>query len=487
MLDMSSWPNKELDVLKEIHLDPENVRLDIDSAAIEADIMRDLFVNEDALSLVDSITKIGYLTHEVPIATKVKNRYVVVEGNRRVAALKAIQNPQLVPTHSARIEKLCAELPDRKSLASIEVKIAPSREDANQLIAALHTGKSRRKWTPARQAAFFQAQVDSGQTLPELFENYPTIDVRKFVFRANMLNRFLEVEYEPPALADFVKNGPWKKGLSTLARIYESKEFLAGTGIEMDSNGELSMAISDPDFDRIAHVICSQMQDGSLNTRTLNSVSTARFAKLMDDIRSEISGRPDTPPAGSALPSSKEENADIKNERHTRPGGKDPRTTETTPFSDRPTKIPKTAFIQVGSLNLADCPAGLRESIKELSALNVRRFPMTTFIATRAVLEKAIKWHAEAHGEEIQSVAKDVRGFVQLAHALKWMADFTDRNGPVYLKQQIKIVQNGSLIKYGSTTDALNAINHNHHFVVTYDEVFSLWSTVESIIKEILK
>src|SRR5665811_1884713 len=116
---MSSWPEMQLDVLADLHLDPKNVRLETPSNAIEADILEDLFVNENALALVEGIAKIGYLTHEVPIALKRQGKYIVVEGNRRVAALKVIQNPMLVPEFQSRITAFASAIPDKKALRKI--------------------------------------------------------------------------------------------------------------------------------------------------------------------------------------------------------------------------------------------------------------------------------------------------------------------------------------------------------------------------------
>ena len=165
MLDTSNWPEVELDVLKDVQLDAKNVRLEVTDAKVEADIIEDLFVNEDALGLVEGICKVGYLTHETPVVLKRRGKYVMVEGNRRLAALKAIQNPMLVPDYRARVASLAALLPDRAALAKVRVMIAPNQTEADQLIAAIHTGNLRRAWSPSRQAAFFQAQIDAGRKL----------------------------------------------------------------------------------------------------------------------------------------------------------------------------------------------------------------------------------------------------------------------------------------------------------------------------------
>src|SRR5665648_169734 len=124
MLDTSQWPEVHLEVLKEVRLDPQNVRLEIADAKVEADIIEDLFVNEDALGLVEGICKVGYLTHETPVVLRRRGKYIMVEGNRRLAALKAIQNPMLVPDYQARVSAFAALLPDRSSLSKIKVMVA---------------------------------------------------------------------------------------------------------------------------------------------------------------------------------------------------------------------------------------------------------------------------------------------------------------------------------------------------------------------------
>ena len=106
MIDMSTWEELTIDVVSGVYLDPHNVRLDLADDVPESDIVQDLFANEKALNLVEGIAKVGLLTHEVPIVVERANQLIVVEGNRRVAALKAIQNPYLAPEHQSRITRL---------------------------------------------------------------------------------------------------------------------------------------------------------------------------------------------------------------------------------------------------------------------------------------------------------------------------------------------------------------------------------------------
>jgi len=186
MINTEDWKELQADVVDDLQLDPRNVRLETPVNAPEVDIIHDLITNEKVYSLVDGIAKIGYLTHELPVVVKRGKKLIVVEGNRRVAALKVIQNPQLAPD-AARIMNLIKTLPNRNALQQIRVKLAPNQDQADQLIAALHTSNQRVPWSPTRQAAFFQAQVDAGRTLAQLTTQYPLSNVRRFVIASKHL------------------------------------------------------------------------------------------------------------------------------------------------------------------------------------------------------------------------------------------------------------------------------------------------------------
>src|ERR1035441_7920289 len=131
MINMKTWEEIEADVVEELHLDPRNVRLSTSLEAPQTDIIEDLFANENALALVEGIVKIGYLTNEVPIVVHRDGQLIVVEGNRRVAALKLIQNPYLALDHQARVKKLVQAIANRDALKSIIVKLAPGQDEAD--------------------------------------------------------------------------------------------------------------------------------------------------------------------------------------------------------------------------------------------------------------------------------------------------------------------------------------------------------------------
>lgn len=506
MLDTSSWPLVELDVLKDISLDPRNVRLETADAKVEADIIEDLFVNEDALGLVEGICKIGYLTHETPVVLDRHGKYVMVEGNRRLAALKAIQNPMLVPDYQARISAFAKLLPNRSSLGQIRVMIAPNQDEADQLIAAIHTGNLRRAWTPSRQAAFFQAQIDSGRTLNDLVSRYPTIDVNKFVLRALIINLFKSVKFDDPELQDFLNTRKWSRGLSTLARIYESKDFVELTGLTMQSDGSLSKTVSDAVFKEIATEIVRGMYEENINTRSLNSVKSPRYTQLMVELRRIVDSAPDLPepligsgpvdPNGTGVGSSGNGSAPrggtVTSPEPGRSSSGSPAATGTGSASPTkkspPKKKGKPRNLDLGQVKPPEgYPEALKLLLGELSEIDVQKFPNATFLAIRAVLEKSIKAFAEHKSIDIGKTKHNNNGRVQLGNALKWLLEHVNTNGPTHLKQPIQGVLTGYLVTYTSTADSLNAVNHNHHFNVDRDQAFSMWASIDSIVRHLMK
>jgi hypothetical protein len=286
MIDMSTWQDRQADVVDDLHLDPRNVRLDIEApqSVPETDIIQDLFANEKAFNLVEAIAQDGYFNHELPIAVIRDGQIIVVDGNRRLAALKSIQNPYLVPDFRARITKVADGIPDRTSLKTITVKIAPSQDVADQVIAALHTRNQRVAWSPTRQAAFFQAQLDAGKTVAELVAQYPNIDVKEFVVRSKILELFRSANYRDPVLKDYVNKRRFP--VSTLARLYEYDKFQELAQIEVNHDrARASLRGSKQQFNLLAEKIISDIKSKRIDTRVLNSTRSDTFQDYMRELR----------------------------------------------------------------------------------------------------------------------------------------------------------------------------------------------------------
>ena len=471
-MDTSVWERLTLDVKDEIRLDPHNVRLETTTPKVEADIMEDLFANEGALQLVEGICKIDFLTHEVPVVVRRGDDHVVVEGNRRIAALKAMQNPLLVPDYTNRIRALLEKHPEYPRIAEVEVMLAPSQDEADQLIAAIHTGNQRRSWTPTRQAAFFQAQIDAGRDYSDLVERYPTSDVPRYVLRARVVNCLKGIKYRSPELQDYVASKRFRKGLSTLARVLESREFQELTGLELAEDGSMKLSVSPRQFATMGRVIVGGMSEGSLNTRTLNRVrGNPRFTQLMNDMRNTVA-----PPMAIA----ETKVAEASTKRDTKEATKTKAAT-----SRRPRKS-QDKYMNVSRLAIPEgYGEGFKQAIWELSVTDVTSRPASAFLLMRAALEKGIKSLAEARGKDIRGTKHNAQGFVYLSHCMNWLSDVASRSGDSWVRQ---VVSNMSkLVYYGISKDKLDAVNHNHKLYVTTEEAIDMWRSVVSLLEYVVK
>lgn len=497
MIDMSTWQDLEVDVVGGVALDPRNVRLDIPDGVPESDIIQDLFANEKALSLVEGITKVGLLTHEVPIVVDRDGQLIVVEGNRRVAALKAIQNPYLAPDHQSRIGRLVTEFADRDALRYIMVKKAPTQDDADQLIAALHTGNQRVAWTPARQAAFFQAQLDAGRTPDELIAGYPTIDVRKFIARSRILDLFRGVDYADSSLRDYA--GKRRFPVSTLARLYDNEKFLSLVGVTISAEGDVSLVASPRLFKLVATKIIGDIRDGRINTRLLNRTSSDTYVAYMDELRDVVNDFLDVEPeaslltSGTSAPSGDAPTRQTPTSATPPAGGAAVITGAVGPAptlgnaGSKPAPLPpKSRYLDTSNLTVPRAfPASIHQIHGELGAIRIDRFPNATHDLLRTFLEKSIKAYADSISEDVKRQSQG-QGFVFLSNCLVWLEEHFKSSKQTALIQPIHKLR-GIKTGFVGTKEHLDATNHNHQIVATPDDVRETWIMMEPVLKAVLQ
>lgn len=517
MIDMSRWSELTVDVIDDLRLDPRNVRLELADGVTEGDIIQDLFSNEKVLNLVDGIAKVGYLTHEVPIVVRREGGLTVVEGNRRVAALKAIQNPYIAPQFQSYVTKLAKGIPNRESLRTITVKLAPSEDEANQLVGAIHTGSQRRAWSPNRQAAFFQAQLDAGKSAHELIQQYPTVDVKKFILRSRFLELFRSVTFVDLELKNYVTGRRFP--VSTLERLYPNEEFLRilGLRVEPEPDCEIRVELPHDTLSALVEKIVGDIKSGKIDTRKLNSTSSKNYQEYLAELRDLINEVEPESPNGGRSPGSQSGAGSGTNPEHAPNSGgassSRPGANGSTAAAGASTSGPGSTMGPQGggssaagtakqkagppakrprSLDTSDIsvpavfPDSIRLILAELSRIDVTIYPNATMDLLRTFLEKSIKAYADRMGVDIRS-QQSIQGFVMLSHCLRWLYDYLPTVGHRPLAQVVRKLESGRVSGYYSaSTDALNAINHNHKVHADAEDVRSCWSTMHELMKVIL-
>ncbi|WP_217913260.1 hypothetical protein [Miltoncostaea marina] len=476
LIDTTQWERRRAHVLNDLRLDPRNVRLGLAEEVSQAEIRQELFAEHRAYELLKAIVEVGYFTQETPVAVRDDEIFVVVEGNRRLAALQAICSPPTVPAYESRIRRLTAGLGNdrRDALETIEILVAPDREEADELIAALHTSNPRQPWTPVRQAAFFRDRLRVGRTLDELVRRYPTIDVKSFVLGARVMEAFEAVDYVDPALREFVRSRRWQRSYSTLERLFQSRAFLEVTGLRLGDTGGLELRVSKAAWERMAEHIVAGISSNRLNTRTLNETGAGaqgRFAELIAELESMRGRRRAkhqplvTPPAGGeAEPARGAEQAPPPEPAPRRPRRSSPR------------------YLDIPSVP-AGFPSGMRALYEELGRIDVNQFPNLTAFGLRALLERTIKAFAEVKSEKIPAK----RGQVSLDDCLRWLEKRLDEEGDTTRRQAAGKLRTSRLATLRSDdpvvgADLLNAASHNHTIAFEPDEARRAWDSMQPIV-----
>ncbi|MFI0723908.1 ParB/Srx family N-terminal domain-containing protein [Streptomyces sp. NPDC021224] len=123
---------------------------------------------EKLLRLAQDIAQKGINPTEFPIVVYEDGRPVVIEGNRRVAALKALADPSLVD--QPRIRQLLAIAARRHSFPrNVRCVVAENREAARHWITLRHTGENEgvgiQPWTTEQKTRFAEKKNPTEKAL----------------------------------------------------------------------------------------------------------------------------------------------------------------------------------------------------------------------------------------------------------------------------------------------------------------------------------
>ena len=154
----------------EVILDPENPRLPDGTSNDREAINRLLEDGPDALvGLARDMARTGQTNPaELPIAIKEGNKYLIVEGNRRFAALKLLKDPALADNEEQEkaFRRAAALGTPPKTVLTL---VMSSREEADPWIVLRHTGENNgvgvKRWSAGQTATHRRRankSIDSG-------------------------------------------------------------------------------------------------------------------------------------------------------------------------------------------------------------------------------------------------------------------------------------------------------------------------------------
>ena len=447
--------------ISQLHFDPENPRLSKKHLP-EKDIILELIEKEDVLTVVESICRLGYFPNEALLVVKRDNKNIVVEGNRRLCALKLIQQPSLAPEVQDKVESYLGGV-DKKELENVPT-CTINQQDADTIRIKRHTTSPIKKWETSMQASFYRSLVDDGMSIGDLCEshNLKKGEVEKFL----KLEQWYEVAKRIPLDADAatIVNDEKRFNLSMLQRIANTEGFNRFMGVEFDKDIALNGTILKEEFTKGYRKILSDIANKEIDTRNLNTAS---------DIRNYLS---------RFTPSEK---PDIE-----KPGTFKMMSFGVVPTKPPPKFITKRRTRKQGALIPKDLDynlpgVGARNTFTELQKIPVNTCPNAAAIVFRSFLEKCLYDFFKKQGD-LEEVVPNKKH-----PPLKSLLDYMEKN---YEKYGISSsaagaarMANSAGKKSISSLESLNSIAHNPDYSVNSEKAKDIWENFEALIKEIIK
>jgi len=279
-LEPSTWPIKTVSVTR-LKLDPENPRFATSAKRpTQPELIADLIQHEDVASLARDIARLGFFPNELLVVVN-DGGAIVVEGNRRLAALKLLLNPELAPANSQKKFQQYADS-SRYKIARIPVVIAPSRTAAVPLIIARHKGESVKAWTPVMQSRFVQSRFDHGLSVDEISEE--TGLEKTEILRQLRDAKLYDVIRSLPLPDDIeaIVHDPRSFPFTTLRRLIDYSSVQTALGMQTDEKKGFTTSLPAERFQQVLSKIVADIATDKVTSRTHNT--TVEVAAYLAEI-----------------------------------------------------------------------------------------------------------------------------------------------------------------------------------------------------------
>lgn len=374
------WPTRRLSVAR-LFLDKRNPRLGR-KAGVQAprEIIQYLFDYDNVLDVADSIATHGYFENEPLLAVSEGGRYVVVEGNRRLAALKALNDPELLQGAMRNKVRRLINQTDFEQIEKVPVVIAGSRRETDRLIVVRHISKPILPWQSENRASFILSKLEEGYDENELHDEltFTEQDIQK-ARQTTAIAEMARALDLPPEVKTKVDN-PRAKLFSTLERVFDSPVGRKFLKIDIDKDHGFRGNTTKEEFRQALSHIVKDIALGDETSRTLNK---------SEDIRNYFEER--NPRSIAAKKNGEFVPDDIIRDKTT--SLPDPPPTQKKTKQVHKTVLPKNLRVLFGKHpRLADIR-------RELVTLNREKFPNAGAVLLRVFLELTIKDYLERTGE----------------------------------------------------------------------------------------
>jgi hypothetical protein len=286
MSHYSNWKFRPSQSVSALYLDEVNPRQPLTGKnPSQSELILDLLENDDVLQLAKHISTHGFFPPSDIIVMPRKdkaNQWTVLEGNRRLAALKILINPDLAsPSMQSRFRTLSASA-DLTAIRKINVWQVPDRPSAEIYLAMKHSPPEKglmEEWTPMQKAAFY-GRFQKELTVDEIAKRFATTtaNMASHLRRNHLYEIARRLPLEGPAMKFWQ---PRKFPVSIIERIVAAPAARKLLKLKPLSDGSFEIDATAEGFLTLYHKILDAIAKGDFDTRTLDTP---------DDIERELRG-----------------------------------------------------------------------------------------------------------------------------------------------------------------------------------------------------
>lgn len=384
MINYFKWQKRQI-MVTSLRLDSDNPRLtEYGKKPTQPDIIDYLITHEKVYELAKTIISQGYFLNEQPIVTKEDNKFVVLEGNRRVCACKILINPDLIKSSSKR-SQLKKELKgfDLEMIKKLDVIIAPDRESADIMIVNRHTGGSVvEKWDKTKQDRFIFKRFIAGESIEQMAQKFHLMkaEIKDSLQRHNVFSEILKLDFDEHTKK--ILDEETKFNITNVERVYSSKIGRDFLGIEFNDVGQIVKKLPVQEFNKRLKTIVDKVISGEINSRVLNTEEQKRdfINRLLETKEFDSSIEPD----------SKYNQEEQENEQ--KEGG-----VEKPAIVNKKKPTPSTKLFP-GNLYLETNVKRIDEIFSEIKSLNLKNNPNAIAVLLRSYIDMVTYQYLKKNG-----------------------------------------------------------------------------------------
>ncbi len=486
-MNYSNWKKRERSPAG-LFLDPRNPRIPPSPQPLsEPQLIEELVLHDDVYELARNIATNGFFPNESLVAIKERGKFVVVEGNRRLAACKLLLSPEISPErYKVRFMSLSSTF-DQNLIKKLPVLIPPSREAALPLIIARHTATQIERWQPFMQARFYFNLIELGESVAEVAAKFGlnASDIREALYTHSLYQMACRLDL--PDDVSLMVRDPRKFSLTTLTRIFETPDARRFFGVSLGDDGVVRGGIDQKEFCKGFSRVVTDIAKESVDSRSLNKPT---------DIMNYLGGF------------QKEDKPDVSKkgvfDSTTFQVGTPPKPSANAPKKQRKTKPkkPTTGLIPT-SFVCNSSNARVKNLFDELTHLSPRKYPNACAFTFRCFWELSLFCFLDSKGEIAKMIsegkaaiaAKNAKlspGKEKLKLAAHWtpglalmLKRVADPNLSIISQPQITKALN-KVIHDEQELFALNLFVHNSTYHPSEPKLRALWANLEEFFRVVL-